>query len=113
MISLGSVRPWAAILFKSLYISAISGRKGKSIRRPQTTPVSQVELDVMISLSFQGPCATILHGITCILATFGPNQRPAKPEKCLFKGKSISRSQTTFMPQVTLDLMISIGSLGP
>ena len=67
MISLGTVRPWAAILFKILYILAISGRnkrsvrtekcifKGISIRRPETTAVLQVEPDVMISLSSQGP----------------------------------------------------------
>ena len=45
---------------------------------------------------------------------FGAKSKAYKArKKCLFKGKSIGRSQPTSVSQVKPDLMISLGSLGP
>ena len=124
MFYLGGFGPWASVLCKILYILAIFGPcrrpvrpknffKGNPIGRSQPTSVSQVKPDLMFYLGSFGPWASVLCEILCILAIFGPYRRPARPEKKIFRRKSIGRSQATSVSQVKLDLMISLGSLGP
>ena len=61
--------------------------KRKSIRRSQPTSLSQVKPILMGSSGSHGPWAAILHKTLYTLATFGPNQRHAGSEECLFNRK--------------------------
>ena len=125
MISLGSLGPWAAILYEIRYISALLGPswrpnrpekylfEKKSTGRSSNASVSQVKPDLMISLVSFGPWDAILYKICYISALLGPNWRPKRPEKCIFAGKSIGMSKPTPFLQVKPDLMIYLGFLGP
>ena len=125
MISLVSFGPWDAILYEICYISALLGpswrpnrpekylSEKKSTGRSSNASVSQVKPDLMISLVSFGPWDAILYKICYISALLGPNWRPKRPEKCIFAGKSIGRSQPTPFLQVKPDLMIYLGFLGP
>ena len=124
-ISLGSLGPWAAILYEICYISALLGPswrpnrpekylfEKKSTGRSSNASVSQVKPDLMISLVSFGPWDAILYKICYISALLGPNWRPKRPEKCIFAGKSIGMSKPTPFLQVKPDLMIYLGFLGP
>ena len=117
--------PWAAILYKIFYISAILGPnrrptrpekylfQEKLIGRSQPAYVSQVKPDLMISLGSLGPWAAILYEIRYISALLGPSWRPNRPEKYLFEKKSTGRSSNLSVSQVKSELMISSVSFGP
>ena len=75
--------------------------------------MSQIKLDLITYSGSLEPWASILCEILYFSVVLGPNRRPTRPEKCLFKGKSIERSQPTSVSQVKPYLMIFLSSFGP